>query len=70
MMTFGFGRMARYAAAGVSFTTSPVAGAILGHYIDRYLKTDPLLTVIFCLAGFGAGLYHLTRELEDLRRDS
>jgi F0F1-type ATP synthase assembly protein I len=69
-MTLGFGKMARYAAAGVSFCTSPVAGAIVGHYIDRYLKTDPLLTLIFCLGGFGAGVYHLTRELEDLRRES
>ncbi len=68
MAAIGFGRMARYAAAGVEFSTMPVAGAVAGHYLDLHFGTDPMLTVVLCLAGFVAGIVHLARELSDLQR--
>ncbi len=60
--------MARYAAAGMNFAISPAAGAFLGHYLDLYFKTDPILTIILCLGGFVAGTVELIRELSSLQK--
>lgn len=64
-----YGRMARYAAAGMNFAISPAAGAIFGHYLDLYFKTDPILTIILCLGGFVAGTVNLIRELSSLQKE-
>lgn len=69
MAAISYGRMARYAAAGMNFAISPAAGAILGHYLDLYFKTDPILTIIFCLSGFVAGTVNLIRELSSLQKE-
>lgn len=64
-----YGRMARFAAAGMNFAISPAAGALFGHYLDLYFKTDPLLTIILCLGGFVVGTVELIRELSSLQKE-
>jgi F0F1-type ATP synthase assembly protein I len=53
----------KYVAAATEFTTSPLAGAIVGHYLDAYFRTDPLLTIILLLAGFIGGTVYLIKIL-------
>ena len=60
--------MARYSAAAMEFTTMPIAGAVLGHYIDAYLKTDPALTIVFLIVGFIGGTINLIRQLSILQK--
>ena len=60
----GTGNRWKYVAAATEFTTSPLAGAIAGHYLDAYFKTDPLLTIILLVAGFIAGTVYLIRILQ------
>jgi len=58
----------KYVAAATQFTTSPLAGAIAGHYLDAYFGTDPFLTILLWLAGFIGGtvfLIKILREPED-----
>lgn len=63
-------KLARYASIGVEFTSPIIAGAILGHYLDVYLHTDPLFTLILFLTGVFTGFYRLIVIARDLRRDS
>lgn len=45
----------RYAALGLEFATVVVAGVIGGYYLDQYLSTAPLLTLLLTAGGmFGA----------------
>lgn len=68
MAATNYGRMARYAAAGMNFAFSPAVGAFIGHYLDLYFKTDPILTIILCLGGFVGGTINLIRELSVLQK--
>ncbi|HLH78494.1 MAG TPA: AtpZ/AtpI family protein [Candidatus Binataceae bacterium] len=63
-------KLARYASIGVEFTSPIIAGAILGHYLDAYLHTDPLFTLILFLAGVFTGFYRLIVATRDLHRNS
>lgn len=62
-------RMARYAAVGFEFSYPMIAGALIGHYADRYFGIDPWLTLVMFLLGVFAGFYNLIRELSNFRRD-
>jgi F0F1-type ATP synthase assembly protein I len=61
------GKMVRYASVGVEFTSPMLAGAIIGHYLDVYMKTDPYLTLIMFLLGVFAGFYRLIMTLKDFQ---
>jgi F0F1-type ATP synthase assembly protein I len=61
--------MVRYAAIGWEFAGPIVAGAIIGHYLDLYFKTDPWMTLVMFLLGLFAGFYRLIQELSSFMRD-
>lgn len=49
------------------FPASIVVGFFIGHFLDKWLKTDPWLTLIFIFYGIIAGFYNLfaqTRQHE------
>lgn len=60
----------RYMAAAVQFTSSPLAGAIGGHYLDVYFKTDPIIAVIGLIAGMVTGTVYLIRILREPQDNS
>jgi len=62
--------MARYGAAGLEFSSPMLAGAIIGHYLDRYFNTDPYLTLVFFLLGVFAGFYRLVTILRDFQKET
>ena len=64
------GNAAKYLAAAMEFTTSPIAGAVAGHYLDLYFKTDPLLTITMLIAGFIAGTVYLVKILQPPKDNS
>jgi F0F1-type ATP synthase assembly protein I len=63
-------KMARYAAVGLEFSSPIIAGAIIGHYLDLYFKTDPYLTLVMFLLGVFAGFYRLVIILRDIEKES
>ena len=63
-------KMARYGAAGLEFSSPMLAGAIIGHYLDLYFKTDPYLTLVMFLLGVFAGFYRLVIILRDFQKES
>jgi ATP synthase protein I len=64
------GKMLRWASVGVEFSSPIVGGAIVGHYLDLYFKTDPWLTLIMFLLGVLAGFIRLIRSLAEFQRES
>jgi F0F1-type ATP synthase assembly protein I len=54
----------------MEFTTSPIAGAVAGHYLDAYFKTDPLLTIVMLIGGFIAGTVYLIQILRPAKDNS
>jgi F0F1-type ATP synthase assembly protein I len=61
----GTGNKWKYVAAASEFTTAPLAGAVFGHYLDAYFKTDPILTIILLLLGFITGTVYLIKILRE-----
>jgi F0F1-type ATP synthase assembly protein I len=60
----GIVRAGRFAAFGFEFAGTVVAGVLLGYYIDMYLGTAPLFTLLLTLAGMGGALYRLLWTLK------
>jgi F0F1-type ATP synthase assembly protein I len=54
----------RFGALGFEFAGTVVAGVISGYYLDRYLGTAPLFTLLLTLAGMGGALYRLLWTLK------
>jgi len=48
-----------YSTVGLMFPASILVGFAIGHILDKWLKTDPWLTLIFILYGILAGFYNL-----------
>ena len=38
------------------FTVPPIAGLLIGQYLDKRFSTDPILTIILLIFGFIAGI--------------
>jgi ATP synthase protein I len=63
------GKMVRYGAIGIEFSSPIVAGAIIGHYLDQYFRTDPWLTLVMFLMGVVAGFYRLITSLSEFQKE-
>ncbi len=63
------GKMVRYASIGIEFSSPMVGGAIMGHYLDQYFKTDPYLTLAMFLLGMLAGFYRLITALSAFQKE-
>ncbi len=62
-------KMLRYAAIGIGFSSPIIGGILVGHYLDQYFRTDPLLTFVMFLLGVFAGFYNLIREVKNFQKD-
>lgn len=69
-MAMSAGKMATFAAIGWEFVTPPIAGAIIGHYLDLHFHTDPWITLAMFLLGLFGGFYRLIQSLSAFQRAS
>jgi len=56
-----------YSSVGLMFPASILVGFAIGYFLDKWLKTDPYLTLIFIIYGILAGffnLFYVTRRHE------
>jgi F0F1-type ATP synthase assembly protein I len=58
---------ARFIAVGMEFAATVVAGVISGYYLDTWLGTAPLFTLLLTLGGMGGALYRLIWNLKPSR---
>jgi F0F1-type ATP synthase assembly protein I len=54
----------RFAAVGFEFAGTVVASLLVGYYIDGYLGTAPLFTLLLTLTGMGGAVYRLLWSLK------
>ncbi len=52
-------RGGRFTAVGLEFGFTIVAGVILGYYLDGWLGTAPLFTLLLTLGALGGALYRM-----------
>jgi len=62
-------QIASYSTLGLEMGLSVVVGAVIGYYLDKWLKTEPWLLIIFFLFGVVAGFRSLYRALKRLQKD-
>ena len=48
-----------YSSVGLMFPASILVGFAIGFFLDKWLKTDPWLKIVFILYGIVAGFYNL-----------
>jgi F0F1-type ATP synthase assembly protein I len=64
------GRAARFGALGFEFAGTVVAGVVAGYYLDVWLHTAPLFTLLLTMAGMGGALYRLLWMLKRISSQS
>ena len=60
----GLANAGRYGALGFEFAGTVVAGVLVGYYVDGYLGTAPLFTLLLTLSGMGGAVYRLLWSLK------
>lgn len=56
---------------GITMVAAILVGFFVGHYIDRWLRTGILMTIIFLIFGVVAGflnVYRMIKRLEDTKK--
>jgi ATP synthase protein I len=48
-----------YSSIGLMFPASILVGFAIGYFLDKWLKTEPYLTIIFIIYGILAGFFNL-----------
>jgi ATP synthase protein I len=59
-----FIKRSRIMTLGLSFAIAVMIGLAIGFYLDKRLQTFPLMTIIWLIIGFAAGLKNLYTELK------
>jgi F0F1-type ATP synthase assembly protein I len=63
-------RAGRFGALGFEFAGTVVAGVVAGYYLDGWLHTAPLFTLLLTFAGMGGALYRLLWMLKRISSQS
>lgn len=61
--------MTRFSTVGIEMGLSVVIGLLMGIYLDRYLKTEPWMTIIFLLFGVAAAFRVMVRVARESSRE-
>ena len=54
---------------GVNLVVATAVGVVVGHYLDKWLKTQPVLTIIFFLIGTVAGFRQIYIEIRKMGKE-
>jgi len=60
------GKYARQLAMALEIPLSPIAGGVLGYYIDAYFQTEPWFTGILAFAGFIHSILTIIRIAKEM----
>ena len=58
-----FRELGTYSALGLELAIAVILGLAIGHYLDKWLGTDPWMTVVWIGIGFAAGVRSLYRAV-------
>ena len=63
-------RLAEASSLGLALPSGIVIGMFFGYWLDKWLKTEPWMIIIWTLLGIASGLISLIRGLKKLMRES
>lgn len=64
-----FRLVSKFSTIGLEMGFSVVIGLLIGIYLDRYLKTEPWMTIVFLLFGVAAAFRVIIRVAKESRQD-
>lgn len=62
-------QIASYSTLGLEMGLSVAVGAVIGYYLDKWLKTEPWFLIVFLLFGVVAGFRSLYRAAKRLQKE-
>jgi len=65
-MPGGYGRFARQMGLAIEIPSLPVAGGVVGYYLDRYFQTAPVLLILFGIGGLGMAALNIVKIAREL----
>lgn len=54
---------------GINLVLAGAAGVFIGYFLDKWLKTQPIMTIVFFCIGTFAGFRQIYKEIRKLERD-
>ncbi|MBI3092054.1 MAG: AtpZ/AtpI family protein [Candidatus Tectomicrobia bacterium] len=57
-----------FSTIGLQLVISTCLGLAAGFYLDRWLRTQPILTLVFLVLGIAAGFINIFRTLQRIPR--
>lgn len=64
-----FRLISKFGTIGLEMGLSVVIGLLMGVYLDRFLKTDPWMTIIFLLFGIAAAFKAIIRAAKESQQE-
>lgn len=56
------------ASMGINLVLSSAVGLAIGYYLDKWLKTTPILLIVFFAIGTFAGFYQIYKDIKRLEK--
>jgi len=69
-MKINYRRLAEASSLGLVLPSGIVIGMFFGYWLDKWLKTDPWMIILWTLFGIASGLISLVRGLKKFMRES
>lgn len=54
---------------GINLVLAGAAGIFIGYFLDKWFKTQPIMTIVFFCIGTFAGFRQIYKEIRKLGRD-
>jgi ATP synthase protein I len=70
MKPINYRRLAEATSLGLTLPSGIAIGMFIGYWLDKWLKTDPWMIIIWTLLGVASGLISLLRGLKKFIRDA
>ncbi len=70
MRTINYRQLMEAASLGLTLPSGIAIGMFFGYWLDKWLKTDPWMIIIWTLLGVASGLISLLRGLKKFIRES
>lgn len=69
MKPINFRRLAEAASLGLSLPSGIAVGMFFGYWLDKWLKTEPWMIILWTLLGIASGLISLVQGIKKFLRE-
>ncbi|MEI6845944.1 MAG: AtpZ/AtpI family protein [Candidatus Firestonebacteria bacterium] len=67
MSDFNWGKLGFASGLGFTLALSTFGGLAAGYFLDKYLKTSPVFTLVLFVLGTAAGFYYIISEIRKMK---